>query len=1052
MIMRDGGRGERAPKTKKKSRTISQQQQPRRSTSRSAAITTAVTTAARGAANSVSRVVEEARRLSYEATDCSVDVHDTVIVNVQYANGDEMELETDDLPPHRISKDENIVIHGSRSHKKRKKKSGPKKKVQPVTARQRNEVSSESDVNVSTMTKGDDEDATHEEKETTDCVVMRNVAPTDDSSIVLDGTARKKTKKIVRKSMKGRKTVAEGLNAIVSDATVDETIPTFESKETENSTLAVVGGDIETHATTGHAGSEMLEADDSTIPLVMPNSATPMEDSEELPPLASMDVVRTADDEIISVDDPKDVDMNLEGTTNGIMSTATELESTGMKPSPSKSGDQQGDESMTAAVGVESPGLAEDGDVEFMVIESPILENENDSQPEESVTDTILGEEGGDQTTVVVDHSDSLATIFRQQDEGLALEEGPHVGIEPKIETQEVVKEDPPDSLQTTDHEGHSTSKDYIDDKEIVMLPAESITTITQEEEANEIAADAMVEYEPTLLETQALNDGAQNVVLVSNSLSRLIEEEEVNEIAADDMEEYEPSLLETQGVSVVAASAVEIDADELEVNASNLIEKVKDVTVEEGTTTDNDEVDPEQDVVSFIEHVLGEDVRSWISNNNSLAEKLGNKTRGGHTYALDDDKGHRDKLLGVQISDSSDPIQEHQRPTPTVSGDRSTLETMMDKGSDSVVSVVTWNLAEESPSEEDAAFIRKFRSSGVSTGTGSDLVLISGQECENIKPRRNEGRRSREFRRLMVKMLGKQYVPIAIHLLGGVQFGLFARKSFLKRIEDISVADVTCGIGNVFHNKGAIAAFLKVKANNDESDDTTTKRSKSLRMVFVTAHMAAHVKNADARDSDFWRISTELEAQAPIGFLPPKPPTYNGSFLFDSVDRVFFCGDLNYRVDLPRELAEYSILYGDVDHETTDNDSESCAKRIDLLLRHDQLIHTMAQENAFPGFAEGRIQFNPTFKYDKESNFYDTSHKQRIPAWTDRILFRPSSGVRVLEYNSVPGAQHSDHRPVYGTFRMSMEGKELRTPSPPKKRRKLSKPSSTGSNPRSRN
>jgi hypothetical protein len=363
---------------------------------------------------------------------------------------------------------------------------------------------------------------------------------------------------------------------------------------------------------------------------------------------------------------------------------------------------------------------------------------------------------------------------------------------------------------------------------------------------------------------------------------------------------------------------------------------------------------------------------------------------------------------------------------------DRSALESSEDKDTDAIVSVVTWNLAEESPSEEDAAFIRKFRKSGISRGSGSDLVLVSGQECENIKPRRSEGSRSREFRRLTIKMLGKEYVPIALHLLGGIQFGLFAKRSFLKEIEDVSIADVTCGIGNVFHNKGAIAAFVQIKARNSSTGDSSEKpRSKSLRMMFVTAHMAAHVKNSDARDSDFWRISNELETQAPEGFLSRRTSEPQGadtnSFLFDSVDRVFFCGDLNYRVDLPRELTEYTVLHGIGDKSSSDEEKS----RLELM-RHDQLIRTLAERRAFPGFAEGKITFAPTFKFDKETGDYDTSHKQRIPAWTDRILFKPA-GTRVLEYTSVANAQHSDHRPVHGTFRVNMDGREL----PPTKKRR---------------
>ena len=284
--------------------------------------------------------------------------------------------------------------------------------------------------------------------------------------------------------------------------------------------------------------------------------------------------------------------------------------------------------------------------------------------------------------------------------------------------------------------------------------------------------------------------------------------------------------------------------------------------------------------------------------------------------------------------------------------------------------------------------------------------------------------------------MLGKQYVPVALHLLGGIQFGLFVRKSFLKEIDYVGIADVTCGIGNVFHNKGAIAAFVEVKARKpskegDNNLNESTKRAKSLRMMFITAHLAAHVKNSDARDSDFWRISSELEAQLPERFLPlPRDRVVVGkrtdSDLFDSMDRVFFCGDLNYRLDLPRELTENAVhriadMASSVDPQSAATSEEF---RLDLL-RHDQLIRTMAERRAFPGFAEGKITFAPTFKFDKSTGDYDTSHKQRIPAWTDRILFKPI-GTRVLEYSSVPSAQHSDHRPVFGTFRVSMRGREL--------------------------
>jgi len=379
-------------------------------------------------------------------------------------------------------------------------------------------------------------------------------------------------------------------------------------------------------------------------------------------------------------------------------------------------------------------------------------------------------------------------------------------------------------------------------------------------------------------------------------------------------------------------------------------------------------------------------------------------------------------------------------------------------------VSVVTWNLAEASPSEDEARFIRRFRKAHPSLSPqenrkGSDIVLIGGQETEDIKPRRAEGSRSRELRRLMIKMLGKEYVPIAIHSLGGVQFGLCVRREILEEIEICHVADVTCGIGNVFHNKGAICAYVQMKARNKQGnegeagEESSTKRQKSVKMLFVAAHMAAHVKNVDARNEDFWRIASEFEAQAPPRFLRPKSPREQalvnaedsgGSHLMDSMDHVFFCGDLNYRIDLPREITEYTVMKIE---ECLQRGEERKADELRLsLLRHDQLSRVMSEGAAFPGFAEGKITFPPTFKFDKGTKSYDKSHKQRVPAFTDRILFKPF-GVRVLEYRSEVDATHSDHRPVTGTFLVDIQGKKLpeqsRRRQKPKKRSRRKRPRS---------
>uniref|UniRef100_A0A8C2Y1E9 Inositol polyphosphate-5-phosphatase E n=1 Tax=Capra hircus TaxID=9925 RepID=A0A8C2Y1E9_CAPHI len=126
--------------------------------------------------------------------------------------------------------------------------------------------------------------------------------------------------------------------------------------------------------------------------------------------------------------------------------------------------------------------------------------------------------------------------------------------------------------------------------------------------------------------------------------------------------------------------------------------------------------------------------------------------------------------------------------------------------------------------------------------------------------------------------------------------------------------------------------------------------------------------------------------------------------------DEVFWFGDFNFRLSGGRAAVE-AILKQDL------------GSSVQALLQHDQLTLEMQRGSIFKGFQEPDIHFLPSYKFDVGKDSYDTTSKQRTPSYTDRILYRSrhKGDICPIKYSSCPGVRTSDHRPVYGLFRVKV-------------------------------
>jgi phosphatidylinositol-bisphosphatase len=209
---------------------------------------------------------------------------------------------------------------------------------------------------------------------------------------------------------------------------------------------------------------------------------------------------------------------------------------------------------------------------------------------------------------------------------------------------------------------------------------------------------------------------------------------------------------------------------------------------------------------------------------------------------------------------------------------------------------------------------------------------------------------------------------------LVGMFLTVYVKEKLCSKVKEIKYESLGLGAMGTMGNKGGIGIRFRVF-------QTT--------FVFITSHFIPHMGGTAKRNQNFADILSQLDFGGQI-----KPDTH---------DYFFWCGDLNYRIENLDGVEVRRLIK---------------SKQWTKLLEHDQLMTERMSGRVFLGFKEGEITFAPTYKYDPGTLTYDTSEKQRIPSWTDRILWKGKKRdrVKIRTYGRYE-LLISDHLPVSALY-----------------------------------
>ncbi|KAI1286278.1 Phosphatidylinositol 4,5-bisphosphate 5-phosphatase A [Halotydeus destructor] len=287
-------------------------------------------------------------------------------------------------------------------------------------------------------------------------------------------------------------------------------------------------------------------------------------------------------------------------------------------------------------------------------------------------------------------------------------------------------------------------------------------------------------------------------------------------------------------------------------------------------------------------------------------------------------------------------------------------------------IRLITYNVQDKDPDNVDVSDLLQLKGNAT-----ADIVAIGLQEVPSLKTDYLVQVSYDDWSRAISRAFREaDYHEVGRHRIAGIVLNVYAKIDTSTALQFTETASRRRGFGGFLSNKGAVGVSFYYRGTS---------------VTIVNCHLTPHLEKYKERVKDYDSISNKLN------FVKRDLADH---------DLVFWMGDLNFRID---NMAANEVV------DRTLNFNEAA---ISELLANDQLTKGRNSGEIFNGYTEMTPRFRPTYKFYAGTDQYD---QYRVPAWTDRILFRSKQygalQVDQRSYDAHEKFRFSDHKPVSAEY-----------------------------------